>query len=115
LWTIVHSAERALEEQVKLQKGATGPMRRALKQAARELLLLESSDWPFLITTGQARQYAIQRFNEHHLRFQELIEMIRGNTVNKARVAEIEEVDNCFPDIDVDYLLSEDMETQAAL
>jgi 1,4-alpha-glucan branching enzyme len=97
MWTIIHAAERALEEQVKLHKDDTGPRERALKQAARELLLLQSSDWPFLITTGQAKQYAVQRFNEHHLRFQELIEMIRGNTVNQNRVAEIEEVEISMP------------------
>jgi hypothetical protein len=38
--------------------------------------------------------------------------MIKSNAVNEARVAEIEEVDNCFPDIDVNCLLFEDRETQ---
>jgi 1,4-alpha-glucan branching enzyme len=114
LWEIVHAAESELEEQVRLHVGDTGPARRALKQAARELMLLEASDWPFLMTTGQAKQYAVQRFNEHHKRFQELIEMLRSNNINKARVAEMEEVDNLFPDVEPDYLLYQDMETQLA-
>ncbi|MBX9720006.1 MAG: DUF1957 domain-containing protein [Candidatus Obscuribacterales bacterium] len=113
MWPIIHSAEKSMEELVRQHPTADGQMGRALRQAARELVLLQSSDWPFLITTGQAKQYAVQRFNEHHVRFQEIIEMIRANAVNEARVAEIEEIDNCFPDIDVSSLLYEDRETQA--
>ena len=36
-----------------------------LAQAARELLLLQSSDWQFIITTGAAADYATTRFQEH--------------------------------------------------
>ena len=38
---------------------------RILAQAARELLLLQSSDWQFIITTGAAADYATRRFTEH--------------------------------------------------
>ena len=44
-------------------------LHRALNQMARENLLLQSSDWPFLITTWQAKDYATDRFNEHVDRF----------------------------------------------
>jgi 1,4-alpha-glucan branching enzyme len=40
-------------------------MRRILTQLGRELLLLESSDWQFLISTWSARDYAELRFVEH--------------------------------------------------
>lgn len=36
-----------------------------LAQAARELLLAQSSDWQFIITTGVAADYATTRFTEH--------------------------------------------------
>jgi 1,4-alpha-glucan branching enzyme len=36
-----------------------------LAQAARELLLAQSSDWQFIITTGEAADYAELRFKEH--------------------------------------------------
>jgi 1,4-alpha-glucan branching enzyme len=36
-----------------------------LAQAARELLLAQSSDWQFIITTGNAADYAEKRFREH--------------------------------------------------
>lgn len=42
---------------------------RVLKQALRELLLLQSSDWQFLIYTFSARDYAEQRFSFHHSDF----------------------------------------------
>lgn len=45
---------------------------RIVKQLCRELLLMESSDWQFLITTGAARDYAELRFNTHHDQFQSL-------------------------------------------
>ncbi len=44
-----------------------------LNQTARELLLLQSSDWPFLVTTQQAAEYATERFQEHLSRFDELV------------------------------------------
>jgi 1,4-alpha-glucan branching enzyme len=37
----------------------------ALAQAARELLLVQSSDWQFIISTGAVADYAVRRFNEH--------------------------------------------------
>jgi 1,4-alpha-glucan branching enzyme len=36
-----------------------------LSQAARSMLLLQSSDWQFIISTGEVEDYAIKRFNEH--------------------------------------------------
>jgi len=42
--------------------------RRLLKQFFREKFLLESSDWPFLISTWSARDYAENRAAEHYER-----------------------------------------------
>jgi 1,4-alpha-glucan branching enzyme len=39
--------------------------RRVLKQFSREKFLLESSDWPFLVSTWSARDYAENRAAEH--------------------------------------------------
>ena len=36
-----------------------------LAQAARSMLLLQSSDWQFIISTGEVADYAIKRFNGH--------------------------------------------------
>jgi len=38
---------------------------RRLRQAARELLLAQSSDWPFLVAMGTAGDYPARRFRDH--------------------------------------------------
>ena len=38
---------------------------RALQQAARELLLAQSSDWPFILRTGTSPDYASKRVKDH--------------------------------------------------
>ncbi|RMG76835.1 MAG: DUF1957 domain-containing protein, partial [Chloroflexi bacterium] len=68
--------------------------------AARELLLLQSSDWPFLVTTGQAREYAIQRFSQHLERFNKLMESIERHQPDVNLANEFYELDKVFPDID---------------
>lgn len=50
---------------------------RLLNLAARELLLLQSSDWQFLISTRAARDYAELRFNRHLAVFNHIVELIR--------------------------------------
>ena len=67
---------------------------------ARENLLLQSSDWPFLITTWQAKDYATDRFNEHVERFGFIADMIESGHIDDAKLKEIEAIDNCFPVID---------------
>jgi 1,4-alpha-glucan branching enzyme len=80
---------------------------RIAKQICRELLLLEGSDWQFLITTGAARDYGEMRFVTHNDQFLELQTMWhaleeRGSLDQHSlgRLREIEERDSIFPDID---------------
>ncbi|MEJ7575762.1 MAG: 1,4-alpha-glucan branching protein domain-containing protein [Pyrinomonadaceae bacterium] len=73
---------------------------RALNQAARELLLAESSDWAFQIYQGTTVEYATRRFRSHIRRFHLLAEMIESGTIDEARLAEIESRDNIFAEID---------------
>ena len=49
--------------------------KRILLQALRELLLLQSSDWQFLIYTNSAKDYAEQRFSYHHTDFNRLCDL----------------------------------------
>ncbi len=72
------------------------PQRRALDQALRELLLLQGSDWPFMVTREQAGDYARERFSAHLERFEQLLAMASGEE-DAARLAYIEEVDRLFP------------------
>ncbi len=77
MWPVIHAAERRMLEQVRKHASASAAEELVLKQAARELLLLQSSDWPFLVSTGQAREYAVQRFHSHVERFDQLIGLPR--------------------------------------
>ncbi|HEV2251311.1 MAG TPA: 1,4-alpha-glucan branching protein domain-containing protein [Candidatus Limnocylindria bacterium] len=73
--------------------------KRAADQALRELLLLESSDWPFLVTTGQAGDYATERFRSHAQRLGRSLEIAaRGTTDDEVELRSLERADNPFPD-----------------
>ena len=87
--------------------------KRIMQQLCRELLLLESSDWQFLITTGSARDYAEMRFLTHNDLFNELKRIwnafeSRGAITEHQlqRLAEIELRDSIFPDIDPSLWMS---------
>ena len=72
---------------------------RAAAQALRELLLLESSDWPFLLTTGQAGDYASERFRSHGQRLGRALELaLRGTRSDEIELRSMERADNPFPD-----------------
>jgi 1,4-alpha-glucan branching enzyme len=73
--------------------------RRALNQAARELMLAESSDWPFIIKHNTTVDYAIRRVNTHVDRFNRLYEAITKNSIDSKVLSQIEGMDNIFPEI----------------
>ena len=77
----------------------------ALAQAARELLLLQSSDWQFIISTGAVADYAIRRFNGHADAFDRLYDAIEaglpsGDLTNATNIAfELRKQDDLFPNV----------------
>jgi len=77
--------------------------RRALNQAARELMLAQASDWPFLLHTGTSPDYARQRVTEHLQRFNVLHDQLVGTGVDEALLTRWEAQDNLFPNIDYGY------------
>ena len=101
MWQPIGDAERRMEEAAQAHlKSEDADVVAVLDQAARELLLLESSDWPFLVTTGQAKEYALQRFNSHLERFQELIGSVEAGQPDRALADELWEKDKVFPDVE---------------
>jgi 1,4-alpha-glucan branching enzyme len=74
--------------------------KRALDQAARELLLAQSSDWAFIMKTGTMVEYAIRRIREHVLRFNRLHDQLRAGSVDPAWLAQVEARDSIFPELD---------------
>ncbi|MFQ5456786.1 MAG: glycoside hydrolase family 57 protein [Nitrospirota bacterium] len=96
----LHSSADKMSELSSTYKGAKGIKRKALNQAARELLLAQSSDWAFIMKSGTMTQYAIKRTKNHLLRFLSLYDSIKSGKINERLLKEIEERDNIFPDID---------------
>ncbi|RYM39963.1 DUF1957 domain-containing protein [Meiothermus sp. PNK-Is4] len=99
-WQQVYEAETRMKEAARNTRRESGPTRRVLRQMMRELLLLEASDWPFLIETHQAAEYARERYRGHARRFAELEAMLQGEAVDPSRLAELESLDNPFPEAD---------------
>ena len=96
----LHAAEKRMVELARRYQEPSDLERRALNQAARELLLAESSDWAFIITTDTMVEYAIKRFKQHVLRFTRLYEQLMGGQVDERDLSLIEYKDNLFPFID---------------
>ncbi|MBI4246053.1 MAG: DUF1957 domain-containing protein, partial [Candidatus Rokubacteria bacterium] len=106
-WDRVYSAEDEWVDLLARADGAGSDFRRVLAQATRELLLLEASDWQFLITTWAARDYAERRIAEHYAEFKRLAEMARtladGHPLSVEAadtLRRLEREDFCFPDLD---------------
>ena len=107
-WTHIYPAELYLREIATAGKWRDSDIgTRIVQQLCRELLLLESSDWQFLITTGAARDYAESRFLTHNDQFLELKTIWQAfehdgalNQHLTSRLNEIELRDSIFPDID---------------
>jgi len=103
IWPYIHAAEKKMEEIVSKYPNAKEPLVFCLDQLARELLLLESSDWPFLITTKQAAVYASERFQEHCERFDKIAEAIENNKPENELMdlaKEINQEDDIFEKLD---------------
>ena len=78
---------------------AEGILRDALTQAARELLLAQSSDWPFIMTAGTMDMYARARQTSHLTRFLKLERQIRKNNIDTNWLRKLESADNLFPQL----------------
>ncbi len=75
-----------------------------VEQAARELLLLQASDWQFLISTWSARDYAEMRFTEHVADFKRLAGLAKKLAAGQAMspgdeafLSACRSRDRCFP------------------
>jgi 1,4-alpha-glucan branching enzyme len=100
-WIYRHQrvAEERMADLARRDAG-TALERRALNQAAREVLLLQSSDWAFIMDTGAVAPYAHKRFKEHTLRFTRLWDMIGRGAVDEKYLADCEGKDSIFQEID---------------
>jgi len=73
---------------------------RALNQAARELLLAQSSDWAFIMRSGTMVDYAVRRTKEHLHNFTRLFYAINEDLYDEAWLQNLEKDHNIFPNMD---------------
>jgi 1,4-alpha-glucan branching enzyme len=103
IWKEIYGAEAKLE---KLNSLSQSRIKRITAQAKREFLLLTSSDWPFLVTGGAARDYAELRFHTHLTHFNYLCDMAnkasQGEDISKndwKNLADCEQMDRIFTEL----------------
>ena len=73
---------------------------RCLNQLSRELLLAQSSDWAFLITTNTAKEYSTKRLKEHIGNFNKLYEYLDSDKVDVRPLEMMENKNSIFGEID---------------
>ena len=82
VWRHVHHATRYAAWLVRRHRGASGARGRALDQVVRELLLLQSSDWPFILHTGTSSGYALARIQAHVHRLRQLAHLVEHDVTS---------------------------------
>jgi 1,4-alpha-glucan branching enzyme len=82
LWTdLRHAERRAADVLARADLPAV-----VADQIARELALLTSSDWPFMITRGNSAGYAFERFSGHLSRLEQLCDAVAAGDLADAAV-----------------------------
>ncbi|MDD2714455.1 MAG: DUF1957 domain-containing protein [Candidatus Wallbacteria bacterium] len=96
----LHEAADRMIELANRFKQESGLRKRALNQAARELMLAQSSDWAFIMKTNTTVPYAVKRTEEHVENFNRLYGMIIRNEIDLKYLEDLSYRNNIFPDID---------------
>lgn len=96
----LHRSSERMVELANENHEAQGIRKDALNQAARELLLAQSSDWAFIMRTGTMVQYAEKRTKDHIGRFTKLYHDIKEDSIDESWLRDIEYKDNIFPELD---------------
>jgi 1,4-alpha-glucan branching enzyme len=101
-----HRAAMAMVAATRQWRGrGEGPERRLLRQAGRELLLAQASDWSFILRAGTTTDLARDRIERHLERFQRLLAGLPGPDqlpVDPTWLGAVEAEDALFPTIDPD-------------
>ncbi len=101
---IVHEWSKASKAMIKFcsQTSIQKIQERVLKQAGRELLLSQSSDWSFILRSKTTTELAKERINLHLKRFWTLISLLeKEEEVPIELLSKLEKEDHLFPLIDI--------------
>lgn len=111
MWEAAHGAEDRLLGLVDgLDWRGSPAVAEALTLAARELLLLQASDWQFVIRTRGAVDYGYRRFCEHLSRFDRAATLadarargVPDDALAAAELADIRLHDSCFEELSLSW------------
>jgi 1,4-alpha-glucan branching enzyme len=115
-WRHIYPSEERMKELASRNRENGDPATvEILKKAATQLLLMQSSDWQFLITTGGASDYAEARFLEHYDSFNMLCDFVEkttsGECLDPTEIAYLEmcsQRDSVFPDLELAWFAEVD-------
>ncbi|MCK8823908.1 glycoside hydrolase family 57 protein [Fuchsiella alkaliacetigena] len=96
----LHKAAERMTELATKFKEVDHLTERALNQAARELLLAQSSDWAFIMKTETMVEYAVYRTKAHVSNFSDLYEQIKSQSIDEEMLSDLEAKNNLFPELD---------------
>jgi len=106
IYPYLHTAAQRMTEIARVhEKDRTSLADRVLKQLARELLLMQASDWAFLMKAKTAKEYATEQTVDHIARFNRLHDQFAANDVDEKFLAECEWHDNLFPNLNWRYYI----------
>jgi 1,4-alpha-glucan branching enzyme len=102
MWRPLHEAAQRMRQAVQRSPGCIrGSLPdRALRQAGRELMLAQASDWPFIITNETTAEYAARRFRDHVQRCHYLLEGVEQQEIDPNKLEALEYMDAIFPELD---------------
>lgn len=102
MWRPLHEAMERMQQVARNSNGVpAGSLEdRALRQAGRELMLAQASDWPFIITNATTEQYAKRRFNDHLHRMHWLLREFDARSLDESKLSVLEYMDAIFPHLD---------------
>jgi len=99
----LHAAQARMTKLATRYRQPSPAHRKILNQAARELLLAQSSDWPFMIYTGANQAYAIRRLTTHLENHLQLCHQLDVNDPNVGLVETLENRTGIFGPVDYTY------------
>lgn len=111
MWEFIYNDEVKMQTWIERYRDSNDTeIQMILRQMVRELFLLESSDWQFLISTQSANDYSIKRFSEHHHHFIQLSSLCEkkasGHILSDHEVTylhEVREKDFLFDEKRIDF------------
>jgi 1,4-alpha-glucan branching enzyme len=111
MWEIEYRAEgRLLRSLHELSWRRMPLVKQMLERSGRELLLMQASDWPFIVHAGQATDYAIQRFAGHATRFDRMMAIADTasaggvpDSLEQVQIADADAHDAIFAEIDLEW------------